>query len=71
MLINFKSHLVNIFSLFTMWFIFLAIVAIGSVIAIGAIKLIVTLELSFFWIIVSAIFVPPLILWFVWLRKYP
>ncbi|MHA2280047.1 MAG: hypothetical protein ACXAC5_04115 [Promethearchaeota archaeon] len=74
MLDNLKSHAINIISLIAAWAVILLVVFIFSVMGYGIIILLQALNsegLTYFWVILSIVLIPPITLWAVWLRKHP
>ena len=70
---NLKSHAANMGLLVLAWFSFISVVSMFAVIAYAVITLIKALDGSFwvyFGIASGIIFIPPIILWSVWLRKH-
>jgi hypothetical protein len=74
MLDSLKSHAANIISLIAAWVIILLVVFIFSIVGYGIITLLQALNsngIVYFWVIMATVFIPPITLWVVWLRKYP
>lgn len=74
MLGNLKSHIVNISVMLLMWICFVSVIAILALFGHAIVMVVQTLGgslWSYFWIALAIIFIPPIVPWAIWLRKYP